>query len=146
MIRHRRTAALLLAAVIPAAMVLSGCSVVDELVYHERTAEFETASDLTMEWPGMAAWVPDDASDIRIRESTEGDVASLLLTSDSSLDTVLCAEVDRLSAPALTVEGAPDPYTIADAFACGAWTVVAADDGWYGWTPNAPDEAAHSPS
>lgn len=25
-------------------------------------------------------------------------------------------------------------------FACGDWSVMAADDGWYGWTPNSEEE------
>ena len=31
-------------------------------------------------------------------------------------------------------------------FAGGTWSVVPTDAGWFGWTPNHPDEAAQSPS
>ena len=146
MMRHRRTAAVALATVIPAAVVLSGCATIDEFVHNERSWEFAGASELATGWGGHADWVPDDAGDIRIRESTSGDVAALVLVSDSALDPALCAQVERLSGPAFEVEGTPDPFRVADAFACADWTVIATDDGWFGWTPNHPDEAAQSPS
>ena len=49
MTTHRRPFALTfaLAAVVPAALLLSGCSLVDEVVYQQRTESFETASELT---------------------------------------------------------------------------------------------------
>ena len=146
MIRHRRPAAFALAVVIPAALVLSGCSVVDELVYQQRSEEFATTIDFTTDWAGSAPWVPEDASDIRIRESTSGDVVAILLTSGTELDPGLCGEVERQSGPSFTIDGAPDAYRATGAWACGEWTVIAADDGWYGWTPNDPDEQAASPS
>lgn len=146
MIRHRRPLAVALVAVIPAALVLSGCSLVDEVVYQQRSDHFDTAAELTSDWSGAAPWVPDDASDIRIRESMNGNVVALLATSDAELDPTLCAEVERQSGPSYEVEGAPDAFAASDAYACGEWTVIAADGGWFGWTPNDPDEKAVSPS
>jgi len=146
MIRHRRIAAIALVTVIPAAIVLSGCSVVDELVYQERNVQFATTDELTEGWSGYAPWVPADASDIRIREATSGATAVMLLTSASELDAALCTEVDRQSGPAYEIDGAPDAYAATRAFACGEWTVIASDDGWLAWTPNDPDEEAASPS
>lgn len=144
--RLRRPAAFALAAVVPAALLLSGCSLVDEVLHHERSVEFATAADLTTEWSGSAPWVPDDATDIRIREKTEGDVVTILLTSVADLDTSLCAEVERRSAPVFAVEGAPDVFKLDEVWACGDWAVVPADGGWFGWTPSHPDEQAASPS
>ncbi|WP_210098914.1 hypothetical protein [Microbacterium phyllosphaerae] len=34
----------------------------------------------------------------------------------------------------------PDPYKAKTVFACGDWSVVASDDGWFGWTPNSEEE------
>ncbi|QNO36542.1 hypothetical protein H4J02_08415 [Protaetiibacter sp. SSC-01] len=146
MMKNRRPAAFALAAVIPAAVLLSGCSIVDEVLYQERSVEFASAADLTTEWAGSAPWVPDDAADIRIREKTDGEVVTILLTSDSKLDESLCAEVERRSAPAFAVEGAPDVFKADDVWACGDWAVVPSDGGWFAWTPNHPDELAASPS
>ncbi|MBN9142237.1 MAG: hypothetical protein J0H23_15590 [Micrococcales bacterium] len=146
MIRHRRTVAFLLAAVIPAAVVLSGCSLVDEVVYQQRSERFSTVTELTTDWAGSAPWVPDDADDIRIRESMNGNVVVMLVSSEAELDGGLCAEVERQSGPSYALEGAPDPYAATGAYACGDWTVIAADGGWYGWTPNDPEERTASPS
>ena len=146
MTRHRRTTAFVLAAVIPAALVLSGCSLVDEVVYQQKSEQFDTAADLVSDWSGDAPWVPDDATDIRIRESMNGEVVSLLLASDEELDPTTCGEVTRESGPSYAIDDAPDAYGATDAYACGVWTVIASDDGWYGWTPNDRDEQAASPS
>ncbi len=144
--RPRRSVAYALAALIPAAAVLSGCSIVDEVLYQERSAEFATAADLTTEWAGSAPWVPDDASDIRIREKTDGEVVTMLLSSGSELDGALCAETDRRSAPALAVEDAPDAFAASEVWACGDWAIIPADGGWFAWTPSHPEESAASPS
>lgn len=146
MIRHRRPLAFALAAVIPAALVLSGCSLVDEVVYQQRSEQFDTAAELVTDWSGDAPWVPDDASDVRIRESMNGEVVSLLLVSAAELDPTSCAPVTRESGPSYTIDGAPDAFAATDAFACGVWTVIPSDTGWFGWTPNDSDEQAASPS
>lgn len=66
--------------------------------------------------------------------------ASLLVRSDQRLDPSQCVEVERLSAPQYDVAGAPEAYEFARAYACGVWTVIPTDTGWYGWTPNSPRE------
>jgi hypothetical protein len=74
--------------------------------------------------------------------------AILSATTDATLDSSHCAETPRQSAPALTQPWSPkDKDVFVDsAFACGDWTVIAAPGGWYGWTPNDPDEKAVSPA
>jgi hypothetical protein len=128
--------------------MLSGCSVVDELLYKQKASSFESAAGAPESSFAHAAWVPDDATDIRIVESTAAadPTAVILLTSPASLAPAECAEIDRMSGAAYTIDGAPDPYEAKTAYACGAWTVIAAEDGWFGWTPNHPDEEALSPS
>ncbi len=147
MIRNRRPAVFALAVVVPATVLLSGCSIVDEVLYHERSVEFATAAELTTGWAGSAPWVPDDATDIRLREKTEGDVATIILTSaETELDPAVCVGVERRSAPVFAVEEAPDVFKLDEVQACGDWAVMPAAGGWFGWTPNHPDEQAASPS
>lgn len=131
-----------------AAGALSGCSVVDELLYKQRASSFQSVADAPESLLAHAAWVPKDATDIRIVESTASadPTAVILLTSSTALDPAECAEIDRMSGAQYTIEGAPDPYEAKTAYACGVWTVIASEDGWFGWTPNDPDEAALSPS
>ena len=133
-------------AAVPLAVVLSGCSVVDELAHKMRSVSYDTAAEVTAEWEGDAPWLPSDAIDISIRESTVNDTAVVLVTSDATLDPELCTDVPRQSAPAYQVDGAPSAYDASDAFACGAWTVMAAENGWLGWTPSHPDEEEQSPT
>ncbi|NYE18421.1 hypothetical protein [Microbacterium immunditiarum] len=129
-----------------AALALSGCAVIDELAYHQRSSSYEDLAAAPDSSPAHAAWVPDDAHSIRITESTQPDAANavVLVTSSSPLDPELCAEVDRQSAPSYAVDGAPDVYRADTVFACGEWSVVSSEDGWFGWTPNHPEERAQS--
>ena len=131
---------------VPLALVISGCSVLDEAAHKMRSVSFDTSAEVTDEWKGTAAWLPSDATDIEIRESTVNDTAVILATSDATLDPALCTVVPRQSAPAYQLDGAPSAYDATEALACGAWTVTATEDGWLGWTPNHPDEAKKSPT
>ena len=142
--RHARLFAVLTAA--PLALVLSGCSVVDEFAHKMRSASFDTAAELTTEWEGDAAWLPDDATDIEIRESTINKTAVVLASSGDKLDPALCSLVPRQSAPAYELEGSPSVYDVDEVFACGDWAVMASESGWFGWNPSHPDEARQSPT
>lgn len=134
-----------IALTLTAAAALTSCTAIENLAHKEKTGEYADVTALA-DWDGDAPWVPSDATDIRTHESTDGKVAVVLLDSASELDTELCAEIDRQSAPAFSIDGAPDVYKTERVFACGDWTVASADDGWYGWTPNHPDEKAASPA
>lgn len=142
--RAGRATAPLAAAVLPIA--LTGCSGIGDTLRHEASHEFATKDQLVEQWAKEAPWLPSDATSIVTREATDGDPASLTAVSDTDLDPTQCAEVERASAPTFALEDTPDVYKIDRLFACGAWAVVATDDGWYGWTPNDPDEQAESPS
>lgn len=124
--------------------ILTGCAFGDTINI-ETESRFDSTGELSANWDRSAPWLPGDATDILIREVRTADSAVLLAASATELDPALCVETDRLSAPMFTVDGAPDPYTDR-AFACGAWTVIPTDDGWYGWTPSHPDEQAASDS
>ncbi len=125
-----------------AAAALTGCSLVDTL-NNEKVSEFSSAAELSRDWEKSAPWVPSDATGILIRETPDAAPAVLLATSSADLDPALCVETERQSGPVFSVDGAPSPYTDR-AFACGDWTVIPTGDGWYGWTPNHPDEQAQA--
>lgn len=142
----RRALSFALLVAIPLGMVLTGCSLIDGFNPKERSVSYDTAAEVTDQWKGDAPWLPADATDIEIRESTLDGTAVLLAASDANLDPELCASVPRQSAPAYRVDGSPDPYKAKEIFVCGTWAVMASDDGWFGWNPNHPDEAAQSPA
>ncbi|MBX9472046.1 hypothetical protein [Microcella sp.] len=124
------------------AAALTGCSIGDAL-NNERVSEFSTTTELSQNWERTAPWLPNDATGIRIRETPDAAPAVLLATSSADLDPSVCVETERLSGPVFSVDGAPNPYTDS-AYACGDWTVIPSADGWYGWTPNHPDEQAEA--
>jgi hypothetical protein len=130
------------------AFALSGCSTITEQLQNERSSQFESTTDLEERWDKTAPWLPADATDIRTHESTKGDPAILSATTDAALDSSLCAETPRQSSPMFAQPWSPaDKDVFVDAaFACGDWTVIAIPGGWYGWTPNDPDEKAVSPA
>ena len=123
---------------------LTGCSVVDEL-RNEAATDFATTADLNEDWSKDADWVPAGSTDIRTRYSTVSNTAILRATTASPLDPELCVEIDRQSGPAFEQDWSGDAF-VDNAWACDNWTVVATDDGWYGWTPNYPEEQEQSPS
>lgn len=125
---------------------LTGCSAVSGIMQREAAHEFATRAELVDGWDKTAPWLPADATAIATRESTTGDPAVLSAVGASALDPAQCAEVDRQSAPVFSLDGAPDVYKTDRVFACGDWAVIVTDDGWYGWTPNHPDEKAQSPA
>lgn len=126
-----------------ALVALSGCAVTDYF-QHEASADFESTTELAADWDKTAPWVPANATDIRTRSSTTADSAILRATTESDLDPELCAEIERMSGPVYEQDWSADAY-VDNAWVCDNWTVVATDDGWYGWTPNDPDEQYQSP-
>lgn len=120
---------------------LTGCSAYDSLVHKQATSTFDDATAFDDGAEVDADWIPVDATEITVRTSTieKASDAVILLTSASALADD-CVEVERRSAPAWVLDDAPDPYTATTVFACGDWSVMATDDGWYGWTPNSEEE------
>ncbi|WP_217176984.1 hypothetical protein [Streptomyces sp. AC495_CC817] len=135
------------AVLLPAALLATGCSsLVDRVLYKEIELSFDDRDALVKGWDQEAPWVPADASHITGTASVDGTNAAVLLRSDADLDPELCAETSRRSAPVYALTDAPAVYEMDTVFACGDWSVVATDDGWLGWTPNHPEEAAASPA
>jgi len=127
-------------------VTLTGCADIKDTITRQASGEFATSADLAAQWNKQASWLPTDAVSIITRESTATDEASLTAVSESELDPQQCAEVERRSAPLFHIDGAPDVYEFDRAFACGEWSVVPTDDGWYGWTPNDSAEREQSPA
>nr|WP_314840819.1 hypothetical protein [uncultured Microbacterium sp.] len=121
---------------------LTGCGAYDSLVHKQATSTFDDAAAFDDGAEVDADWLPADATEITVRTSTvEGTAdAAILLSSEESALTGDCVEVERFSAPAWVLEGAPDPYTAKMVFVCGDWTVMAGSGGWFGWTPNSEEE------
>ena len=141
--------ALLAAGLLTAALALQGCGVVENIAHKKHSSTFPTVTALQQESDLDIAWMPGDATDIRVVQSTlagASDASVLLTSTTNTLDPEICAEVDRRSGPSYAIEGAPSVYASATVFACGDWSVIAASDGWFGWTPNASAEAARSPA
>lgn len=147
---HKRTVlrvAALGAVLLPAALLATGCSsIIDQLVYKQQTLSFEDAAALGKGWDRAPSWIPEDATAISGTASTQAPDAAILLKSDEELDPAICTVVPRQSAPIYALKDAPAVYEMDEVHACGAWSVVATEDGWLGWTPNHPDEAAASPA
>jgi hypothetical protein len=122
-------------------IALSGCSVMSDTVSNQRALQYESVTDLEIGWDKDAPWLPPDATDIRIRESTSGDPAVLRAVTGTELDPKRCVITTRQSDPTFTDTWTPDPY-VDDIWACDDWAVIATDDGWFGWTPLDPDEKA----
>lgn len=138
---NARTALAAPALIIAGLLSLSGCSAYDSLVHKYSTSRFDDSNAFDKSAEVDASWIPSDATDIALRTSTLEDAADavILLASDSPLSDD-CREVDRYSAPSWVLDDAPDPYGAESVFVCGDWSVIAADGGWFGWTPNSPEE------
>lgn len=146
---HKRTArraAALGVVLLPAALLATGCSVIDQVVYKQHTLSFDDAAAFAKGWKSAPDWIPADAENIDGVASTQAPDAAILMQSEEDLDPALCVAVPRQSAPIYALKDAPNVYEMDDVYACGTWSVVATEDGWFGWTPNHPEEAAASPS
>jgi hypothetical protein len=127
-------------------LALSGCSAVADFLHNESESQFDDAAtlfDSGVLTENEALWLPSDATEITLRESTKGGTAVIGFSSESELRG--CASTDRLSMPAYAVEWGPEGDAIAKMTtvqSCGDWVFVPTADGWFGWTPSAPGEAS----
>ncbi len=138
---NARTALAAPALLLAGLLSLSGCSAYDSLVHKQATSTFEDVAAFEDAAPVDADWLPNDATDITARTSTLEDAAeAVILVGSGSALADGCTEVERYSAPAWVLDTAPDPYAATTVFACGDWSVMAADEGWFGWTPNSEQE------
>ncbi|MFC0680913.1 hypothetical protein ACFFGH_24045 [Lysobacter korlensis] len=125
---------------------LTGCAALMDQLENEASTQFDSTADLEKNWGKAAPWLPSDATGIQTHESTAGDPAILSAKSVAPLEPSVCAETERHSAPAFQEEWSPSNVFVDRVYACGDWTVIPTEDGWFGWTPNDPDEKAASPA
>lgn len=120
---------------------MTGCSAYDSLIHKQATSTFKDVDSFDDGAEVDVDWIPSDAIQITVRTFTVEKAAdtAILLSSESPLSDD-CAEVQRYSAPAWVLDGAPDPYAAKTVFACGDWSVMDTGTGWYGWTPNSEEE------
>ncbi|WP_149084384.1 MULTISPECIES: hypothetical protein [Microbacterium] len=125
-------------------LLLGGCAAVDDLVHGQSTRTFDDADAFRTDAAVEAEWVPADATALTLRTSTakDADDAVLLLKSASTMLPGACVETERTSAPSWALDDAPSAYEASTVFACGNWSVIPAEDGWFGWTPNSDEERA----
>lgn len=133
-----------------AALSLTGCSAVTDLIHSESETTFFDAAELHSDWAksDTVDWLPADALEISIRESTKGDPAVMRFSSESGLSDDVCAETERRSIPVFVDDWTPDDeelIKLTTVWACGDWAVAAIDGIYFGWTPSAPDEQAAAP-
>lgn len=104
---------------------------------------FATKADLTREWDKSAPWLPGDGNGIRVKEvkryGPHWDPAILRANSHRPLNPARCAKASRLSSPVLTAPWSPSTH-LAKVWVCGDWDVIHTPEGWFGWTPNSPQE------
>jgi len=127
--------------------LLSGCSAIMDVVRSESESHFGDGAALFDSGAlstDEATWLPTDASDITLRESTKTDVAATAVIGFSSASALVgCDLTDRLSLPSYAVEWGPkDTDIVAETVvqSCGDWVFIPTADGWFGWTPSAPGE------
>lgn len=122
-------------------LALAGCSAYDGFVHKHTTAMYDNLEALEDGGLVDADWLPADAAEIVVRASIldEAEDAVVMISSNTPPGEN-CTEVERHSAPAWVLEGAPDPYAVKTVFSCDDWSVMETNDGWYGWTPNAAEE------
>lgn len=128
-------------------LALTGCSAIMDVVNSESESHFDDGAalfDSGVLAASEAPWLPTDASDITVRESTKTDATATAVIGFSSTSALVgCDLTDRLSLPAYNVEWGPkDTDIVAEQTvqSCGDWVFIPTDDGWFGWTPSAPGE------
>lgn len=117
--------------------VVSGCALVNDVAYGRAESSAPNGAELAAARGEALDWLPADAADIRRVQSTRSDAESLVFR--SATGPVGCDEVDRTSAPTMTVTDAPDVYAVDRVRVCGDWAVATVDGVSYAWTPG--DEA-----
>ncbi|AQY02669.1 hypothetical protein [Microbacterium foliorum] len=137
---NARTALASSALIVVGLMSLTGCSAYDSIVHKQATSTFDDVVTFDDGAEVDAGWIPADATEITVRTSTMEDAADAVILFSSGSALADCPEVERTSAPTWVLDDAPDPYTAKTVFACGDWSVMSTDGGWFGWTPNSDEE------
>jgi hypothetical protein len=106
---------------------------------------YPTRADLARDWDKSAPWLPNNATDIHVKEvkryGPKWDPAIVRAVSHSPLNPALCAQTKRLSSPVLTAPWSPNT-NVAKVWVCREWDVIPTTNGWFAWTINSPQEQA----
>lgn len=124
------------AAALLATVALTGCSTIKDSLTHRHELAFDDYAAAADGWDKLPDWVPTDATDITVRETTNAPIAIVGLASPS--DPVGCTEAEREYIPGIGGDWAPTdyPHTV---LRCGDYEVMATDAGWFGWTISETD-------
>lgn len=114
-------------------IALAGCAQISDLLTHRHEESFATYQTAARDWVGVdiPQWIPDDATDLRNRATTDETVAIIRVVTDSPLAGE-CATADRRGLPALDPEWSTDRWP-AQVQRCGDYEVIPMEDGWLGW-------------
>ncbi|MFC7431359.1 MULTISPECIES: hypothetical protein [unclassified Agrococcus] len=120
---------------IAALLLLAGCASLTDGMHGVHTEAFVDRDEAEDGWVGVAmpAWLPADATEIRTTATEDETNAVIAVTSDA--EPIGCETTDRVSLPFDGRYGGIDagdglPEQV---LRCGAYEVVATEDGWLGW-------------
>jgi hypothetical protein len=126
----------LVVAGLAASVALTGCSALKDSITNRHELTFDAYADAAATWSSMPAWIPMDATAIRLRETTNAPIAVVAVT--SATDPADCVSADRRYIPGIGADWEPTdyPHTV---LRCGDWEVMPVDGGWFGWTVSETD-------
>ncbi|PRY67635.1 hypothetical protein B0I08_106242 [Glaciihabitans tibetensis] len=115
---------------------LSGCALTDEFGSHQKERVFATAADVSSEAdPAFVppSFVPEDATDLKIRVITNGPGDILRYTSATAIDDEYCAPGTLVGSPLLESTWWPAEVPT-EGIVCGSgWQVFDKDGNTYAW-------------
>ncbi|MBM3715093.1 MAG: hypothetical protein FJW64_05040 [Actinobacteria bacterium] len=123
-------------------LTTAGCALVNDVAYGMKQTTHANPVELAQERGTTLDWMPSDARSIsRVASTREDGVESILFTSATA--PTGCTETERMSAPTMSIDDAPDVYDIDEVFVCGRWAVAAGPgDAYVAWTPAAEADAS----
>ena len=126
---------LLAAASAAGILLLAGCSSIADGLHDLHTEAFVDRDAAEAGWVGVDVpeWLPADATEIRTTATNDETNAVIAVTSEG--EPIGCETAQRVSLP---FDGRYGGFESGDALPdevlrCGAYEVVATDDGWLGW-------------
>jgi hypothetical protein len=126
----------LIAAALLVTVALTGCTTIRDSLTNRHELAFDDYTAAADGWESLPDWVPTDATDVRVRETTNAPIAIVGISSAS--DPVDCTEAERKYIPGLGGDWAPTDYPHS-VLRCGDYEVMATDTGWFGWTISQTD-------
>jgi hypothetical protein len=139
---HRIRLAGLAVSATAAALTLTGCSVITAFVPHVEAAIYADMKEFTPSGTsafGSPAFLPDDATLIRVDYDTQGKGAIMTYTSPTHFKAGTCDKPTKVAAPDIQDSWWPLEGVPTDGFSCpGGWTAVAIGTQVYASIPTSP--------